>query len=244
MEKRKAYSGLAPWFEYLNDDCGYEKWSQYLIAKLKPFSLSVGVDIGCGGGYFTRVLQKNGYQTTGLDVSPQMLDFAQKEGVKAGVRCEYVLADITKTKLPRRFDFATAINDLVNYIPKERLISAFKNVSGALKKGGVFMFDVSSERKFRQKIADTVSVDDREDVTYLAFNRVEGDVATLDVTVFSRRQDGAFDRSDERHVQYIYREEEILGALEKAGFETLCVEGFLGEEKETSDRICFLAKRR
>ncbi|MFQ7076865.1 MAG: hypothetical protein ACLRSW_02405 [Christensenellaceae bacterium] len=33
MEKKAAYEGLAEWFEYLNDDCGYEKWSQYLISK-------------------------------------------------------------------------------------------------------------------------------------------------------------------------------------------------------------------
>ena len=52
--KNAAYSSLAAWFEYLNDDCDYEKWSQYLLEKLKGFSLSVGVDIGCGGGWFTR----------------------------------------------------------------------------------------------------------------------------------------------------------------------------------------------
>ena len=39
MEREAAYAGLADWFEYLNDDCGYENWSQYLIAKLGAFPL-------------------------------------------------------------------------------------------------------------------------------------------------------------------------------------------------------------
>ena len=225
MEKKSAYSHLAKWFEYLNDDCGYENWSQYLIAKLSRFPLTAGLDVGCGGGWFTRAFQKQGYAMTGLDVSAEMLDFAQETAMKEGARGEYILGDITKMKLPQRFDFATAINDCINYIPKNKLNAAFKNVRGALKKGGIFLFDISSKRKFDGKIANTVSVDDREDVTYLSFN-------------------GAFERLDETHRQYIYTEEEILSALEISGFVLLEVEGHLGEDKSLSDRITFLAQKR
>ena len=150
MERKAAYANLAKWFEYLNDDCGYENWSQYLILQLKGYPLATGIDIGCGGGWFTRAFQKAGYQMTGLDLSPEMLDFAQEQALKEGVRGEYILGDIAKTKLPARFDFCTAINDCVNYIPKQKLPSAFKNIRNCLKKGGVFLFDISSERKFKE----------------------------------------------------------------------------------------------
>ena len=243
MNKTAAYTNLAEWFEYLNDDCGYENWSQYLILKLKNYPLSCGLDIGCGGGWFTRAFAKFGYQMTGLDISPQMLDFAQNKALKEGVRGEYLLGDITAMKLPRRFDFATAINDCINYIPKNKVNAAFKNISGALKKGGIFLFDISSKRKFDRKIANTVSADDREDITYLSFNQVEGDRAIMDVTLFIKRADGAFKRLDETHTQYIYEEEEIIAALEKNGFSLVSVEGHLGEDKNTSDRLCFLAKK-
>ncbi len=241
--KTAAYTNLAKWFEYLNDDCDYEKWSQYLILKLKSFPLQSGLDVGCGGGWFTRAFQKQGYQMTGMDVSAQMLDYAQEQALKSGVRSEYVLGDIALKKLPKRFDFVTAINDCINYLPKNKLSAALKNVSGALKKGGIFLFDISAKRKFTQKIANTVSVDDREDITYLAFNKVDGDVAEMDVTLFIRRADGAFERADEKHTQYIYEEEEIAAALKENGFTLLCVEGHLGEEKSNSDRLCFLAQK-
>ena len=243
MHKTAAYTNLAEWFEYLNDDCGYENWSQYLILKLKSYPLSCGLDIGCGGGWFTRAFAKLGYQMTGLDISPQMLDFAQNKALQEGVRGEYLLGDITAMKLPRRFDFATAINDCINYIPKNKINTAFKNISGALKKGGIFLFDISSKRKFERKIANTVSADDREDITYLSFNQVEGDKAIMDVTLFIKRADGAFERRDETHTQYIYEEEEMKAALEKNGFSLVSVEGHLGEDKNTSDRLCFLAKK-
>ena len=221
MEKKAAYEGLAEWFEYLNDDCGYEKWSQYLISKLKCFPL-----------------------TTGLDVSAEMLNKAEETELREGVKSEYLLGDISRFSSPRKFDFALAINDCVNYIPKEKLRSAFKNVRRALNKNGIFLFDISSKRKFLEKIANTVCADDREDVTYLSFNSLEGEKAVMDVTLFVRRRDGAFERRDERHIQYIYEEAEIVAALEKAGFSLLETEGHLGEEKSESDRLIFLARRK
>ena len=243
MERKEAYAHLAEWFEYLNDDCGYENWSQYFIVKLKDYPLKTGLDIGCGGGWFTRAFQRAGYQMTGLDVSSAMLDFAQETALKQGVRSEYLLGDITKFKSPKKFDFATAINDCINYIPKNKLDVALKNVRGALAKGGIFLFDISSERKFKGKIANTVSVDDRDDVTYISFNREEEDGVTMEVTLFCRGKDGSYQRLDEVHRQYRYTEEEITSALEKNGFTLLGVEGHLGEDKTISDRILFAAKR-
>ena len=243
MEKKAAYANLAKWFEYLNDDCGYEKWSQYLISKLEGYSVREGLDVGCGGGWFTRAFRKHGYTATGMDVSPEMLDYAQEQAMKEGVRGEYILGDIAAKRPQKKFDFVTAINDCVNYIPKTKLDAAFKNVNGALKKGGIFLFDISSERKFIRKIADTVSADDRDDVTYLSFNRMDGDRVTMDVTLFVKRKDGAFDRLDETHTQYVYTETEIADALQRNGFVLLSGEGHLGEDKNTSDRICFTARK-
>ncbi len=241
--KSTAYTNLAKWFEYLNDDCDYEKWSQYLITKLKNYPCVNGLDIGCGAGWFTRAFEKYGYKMVGMDNSAEMLDKAQETALKTGVRSEYILGDITAKKLPKKFDFATAINDCVNYIPKEKLHSAFKNIAGSLKKNGIFLFDISSKRKFEKKIANTVSVDDRDEVTYLSFNQVQGEKAILDVTVFERRTDGSYIRKDETHLQYIYEEEEIVLALKNAGFSIVETEGHLGEDKSESDRICFLAKK-
>ena len=243
MAKNTAYVHLAEWFEYLNDDCGYEKWSQYLIAKLQPFALKNGLDVGCGGGWFTRAFSRQGYQMTGLDVSPEMLNFAQAAALKEGARGEYLLGDISSFRSPKKFDFVTAINDCINYLPKNKLKTAFSNIKKALKKGGIFLFDISSVRKFQQKIANTVSVDEREDVTYISFNKAEKDGVTMEVTLFTKRADGAFDRKEETHRQYAYSQMEIVSALQESGFTLLQIEGHLGEDKEESDRICFLAQK-
>ncbi len=243
MERKVAYTNLANWFEYLNDDCDYENWSQYFIMRLKAQNLVNGLDIGCGGGWFTRAFTRAGYQMTGLDVSSEMLNYAQAQAAKEGVRGEYILGDITKFHSPKKFDFATAINDCINYIPKNKLETAFKKVASALKKGGIFLFDISSKRKFCEKLANTVSVDDREDVTYLCFNKEELDGVTMEVTLFCKGADGSYSRLDEWHRQYAYEEGEIRSALQKAGFSVVEVTGHLGEDKEESDRIFFYARK-
>ena len=243
MERKEAYAHLAEWFEYLNDDCGYENWSQYFITLLGAYPVKKGLDIGCGGGWFTRAFQRAGYQMTGVDISASMLDYAQQKALKEGVRSEYLLGDITRFKSPKKFDFATAINDCLNYIPKSKLNTALKNVRGALTKGGIFLFDISSERKFKEKIANTVSVDDRDDVTYMSFNKEEEDGVTMEVTLFTKCKDGSYQRLDEVHRQYRYTEEEIISALQRNGFTVLGVEGHLGEDKTVSDRILFITQK-
>ena len=235
-----SYSALGRWFEYLNNDCGYEKWSQYLIERLKNANAgSRGVDIGCGTGYFTRALIKAGYSAFGVDISPQMLDGAQKLSLKEGVRAEFLLGDITKLKLNFKADFAVAVNDCLNYVPKDKLKTAFSRVHSCLKKGGLFIFDISSSYKLKKVIGNNLFAEDREELTYLWFNKLEEDRVIMDLTFFEK-QGESYARSDERHIQYIHEEQEIISALKDCGF-AVETEGHLGGEK--TERINFICTR-
>lgn len=236
-----SYSALGRWFEYLNDDCDYEKWSQYLIDLLKnTVSGCEGLDIGCGNGYFTRALTKAGYLVKGVDISPVMLDTAKTLALKEGVRAEFLLGDITKLTINGKVDFCIAVNDCINYVPKDRLNKAFSRVFACLKKGGVFIFDISSAEKLKNIVGNNVFAEDRDDISYMWFNTVEGDKVIMDLTFFEKGKDNNYNRFDERHVQYIYEEEEIVSALKDAGFSCKS-EGHLGKEKK--DRINFICTR-
>ncbi|MCI9406758.1 MAG: class I SAM-dependent methyltransferase [Clostridia bacterium] len=236
-----SYSALGRWFEYLNDDCGYEQWSQYLINKLKPFGAgSRGIDIGCGNGYFTRALTKAGYSMLGIDVSPEMLTRAQELSLKEGAKAEFLLGDITKLKVNAKADFAVAVNDCLNYVPAQKLKAAFSHVRTCLKKGGAFIFDISSPHKLRNIIGDNLFAEDRDDVSYIWFNSLSGDSVIMDLTFFEKNSDGKYTRADERHVQYIHEEETIISELTAAGF-SVTTEGHLGKEK--LERINFICTR-
>ncbi len=241
----KAYTHLAEWFEYLNDDCDYPKWSQYFVEGLKELGAgNKGLELGCGSGAFTRSLAKAGFQMSGADSSPEMLAKAEHLARKAGLKISFFQADAATFRAPEKYDFILAPNDVYNYLPPEKLAVSFKHVRKSLGSEGIFWFDVSSPYKLCEKVADTISADDREEVTYLSFNRREKNRIQMDVTLFVRRQDGAFDRFDETHTQYIHEEAEIMAALSEAGFEVLRIEGHLGEAKEGSDRFNFLCRKK
>lgn len=252
MNRENAYQRLAPLYEELCDDCDYENWSQYFVMLLcgalhteeKNIAGLRGLDIGCGSGVFTRAFLKKGCVMSGVDISPAMLSVAEEKTREEGLRARYFQGDVTGLKTLEKYDFALSSNDVINYVPKNKLVAAFKNVARALNKGGVYVFDISSQRKFLTKINGKVSADDRENVTYLSFGKVEDSVATLDVTLFVRRKDGAFDRFDELHTQYVYTREEIENALLSAGFGIVSVGGIFGENAEETDRLCFLAKKK
>lgn len=240
----QAYDSLAEWFEYLNDDCDYLRWSQYFIEGLRRLHAgNTGLELGCGSGAFCRALSEEGYHMTGADISAPMLSKAAALARKEGLNIPFVCADAAKLKTPVKYDFIIAPNDCYNYIPQNKLLSAFRHAYSCLKKGGIFWGDVSSEYKLREKVANNMFADDREEVTYLSMNSLEGDSVKMEVTLFVRESDGRFTRYDETHTQYIHGEGEISAALKEAGFSEIAFEGHLGESKEKSDRLNFICRK-
>lgn len=241
----QSYAAIGGRFEYLNSDCGYEQWSQYLIKTLQSLGAGqTGLDIGCGNGYFTRALTRQGKDMLGVDISPQMLSGATELARKEGVRAEFLLGDITKLKINGRRDFAVAINDCLNYVPPQKLHAAFAHTAACLKKGGAFVFDVSTPHKLKDLLGNNTFCEDGDDYAYLWFNKWLGDRVEMELTVFTRTQGGLFSRAEERHVQYAHSSEQIEEALAGAGFELLRKEGHLGEElKKDSLRENFICRR-
>lgn len=238
-----AYSALGSVFEYLNDDCGYEQWSQYLIERLRALGVGAGergADVGCGNGYFTRALYRAGYDVCGVDISAEMLNKAVELARGEGVGARFVLQDISSLNLGYKCGFITAVNDCINYVPKDKLCPAFKRVYANLKNGGVFIFDISSEYKLKETIGSNVFCEDRDNLTYLWFNTQGEDKVDMEITVFKPEKDGRYSRLDERQTQYIYGENEILNVLQTVGF-TAESEGHLGGDK--LNRINFICRK-
>ena len=215
----ESYSVLGGFFEYLNADCDYAKWSQYLLNKVISANCGRrGLDIGCGNGYFTRAFNKAGFEVDGMDISPEMLTKARALASKEGVRCEFLLGDICKLKLGKKVDFCLAVNDCINYVPPQKLLSAFSHVCSALTGSGAFFFDISSQKKIREVLANNLFAEEREDMSYIWFNTQTDDGVKMDLTFFIKQPNGLYERAEETHYQYAHSQESIVNALKEAGF--------------------------
>lgn len=230
-----AYSGLAGWFEYLNADCDYEKWSQYLYDALKSLGVSYGkgLDVGCGSGVFCRSFAKRGFSMTGYDVSEEMLVKAEQLAAEEGVRSTYVLSDARRLKnVGEKADFVICVNDCLNYLPQKDVPQFFKRVSACLKRSGAFLFDVSSAYKLREVVGCNTFCEDREEISWMWFNTLYPDRVEMDFTLFEKCSDGRFIRKDERHTQYIHEKSDLIAAARGSGFKVCRIEGALGDSSD------------
>lgn len=239
----ESYSVLGGFFEYLNADCDYAEWSQYLLNKIEKAGCGKrGLDIGCGNGYFTRAFNKAGYIVDGMDISPEMLSVAKTLALKEGVRREFLLGDICKLKLCAKVDFCTAVNDCINYVPPQKLKTAFSHVYNNLTKDGAFFFDISSQKKIREVLGNNVFAEERDDISYIWFNTQTENGVKMDLTFFLKRPDGLYERAEETHIQFAHSEEDVICALKEVGFSRVESESHPCSPK--GERIQFCAYKR
>ena len=67
----------------------------------------------------------------------------------------------------------------------------------------MFIFDISSEYKLKNLLADNTFADDGEDVSWLWFNTFKGDRVEMDISVFTKQADGSYKRADESQTQFV-----------------------------------------
>ncbi len=206
-----GYGCLAAYYDRLMTDFDYDGYLKLLDAEL---SGSEGVDLCCGSGRITIALAKKGFRMTGVDVSPEMLGEAVVNARANGVRPLFVQADATTFRPGREVDFATCVCDGVNYVKTKDLAVFFANAACFLKKGGKFVFDVSTEYKIKNIISDNVFFEDYDDLTYLWTNsRFRGGV-NMELTFFVRDDDGKYVKQTEEHTQYAHTVKDVESALE------------------------------
>ncbi len=233
-----CYSVLAKFYDkFTRDDCDYVRWSQYLC-KIASGSHEI-VDIACGTGKMTELLCEKGFVVTGVDASPEMLNLARQK-----CRATFVCQDMRSLTLAHPVDMAVCVNDGVNYLKPQQLEPFFSGVARNLKKGAPFVFDISSSQKLTHTVGNNVFYWDDDNMTLLWSNRLRGNSVVMELVLFERNG-CVYTRSDERHVQYIYTEEDVISSLEAAGFVLREVTDSYGKKKtELTSRLTFYAQRR
>lgn len=238
----EAYSVLSKYYESLAEEDGYEEWGKRVLKLAEKYAKGKKcADLACGSGYFTRLLKKAGYDVFGCDISSEMLTEAEKKSADENLYIEYIKQDISAFKSFEKLDFVTVINDGFNYLGRDKLKRALKAISKNLKSGGALIFDVSSEYKIKNILANNVFAEDLDDLTLLWFNELVENKLTMSLTLFIK--DGEkYVRKDEIHVQYAHSVEFIGNALREVGLTPVEIFGKAENGvSENDERINFVA---
>jgi len=199
------------------------------------------IDLGCGSGIWAAALLRAGYAVTGLDPSSAMLAIARQ--VAPGAR--FVRASVYDFDFPA-CDAVTAIGEVLSYLPPgaktaPSLPRLFRRIAGALRSGGLLVFDL------------IVTAPDRP-MAYRTW-RSGGDWGILadvseqparrrlvrEITTF-RRVGTRYRRARETHVVRVWSRAEIERMLRQAGFSVRVLRAY-GAAHLAPRRLAFVARK-
>lgn len=174
------------------------------------------LDVCCGSGDLSRVLTDHGYRVRGIDGSAEMLRYARQLVPEA----EFRLEDARDFSYGPEFQAALSTFDSLNHVLSlGELECVFANVRGALAPGGLFAFDLNMEAAFETLWRGSFSSMEETavGVTTGSYDAAER-LGRAQVTLFRPESGELWRRSDVTVLERCYTEDEVTGALGRAGF--------------------------
>ena len=119
-----------------------ERWMKEIRAQLPKGKKLRILDVGCGAGFFSVLLAKEGHQVTGIDLTPDMIKNARLLASEEKTDCEFLVMDAENPEFPEgTFDVIISRN-LTWTLP--HVSHAYGEWLRVLKKGGVLLnFDAN-----------------------------------------------------------------------------------------------------
>ena len=197
----------------------------------------------------TEVLADYGYDMIGVDISEDMLEIAMEKRLESGQDILYLLQDMREFELYGTVGAVVSICDSVNYLLEEEdLVDTFKLVNNYLDPGGLFIFDLNTEYKYRELLGDRTIAEDREDESFIWDNYYdeEEQINEYALSIFIREEDDLYRKFTETHYQRAYSLDTIKECLAEAGMEFVAVyDAFThNPPEENSERIYVLAREK
>lgn len=203
------------------------------------------LDLGCGTGGHAIPLSCRGYEVTGIDISPVMLDRARKKAEAAGAKITLDQGDVRDVNVGGVFDAVISMFAVAGYQTGDADLAAmFATARRHLSPGGLFLFDLwhgaavlaqGPENRRREFPA----ADENGDTLIRSVSSVLDEarqVVEMDISVRCISARGEVTETTEHHaVRYLFAEE-TAALLTAGGFETLRICAFPDLDREPTDR--------
>ncbi len=103
------------------------------------------LDVGCGVGLETKLLQDKGYNVTAIDLSPKMVEHTKKRNPNARV----IQGDFVTYPFKRKFDAVFSIA-FIHLFPKVDALKVLKKMFSLLKNGGVLFVSTTMSKESKE----------------------------------------------------------------------------------------------
>lgn len=249
-EDYDIYGSFACVYDKFMDNVPYKEWGKYLKSLLEEQGISDGLmlELGCGTGSLTEILADAGYDMIGVDLSADMLDIAMEKREQSGNNILYLLQDMREFELYGTVRAVVSICDSMNYIMEpEELTQVFRLANNYLDPGGVFIFDLNTEYKYKELMGENTFAEDRTESSFIWQNYYDEKerINEYDLTLFIREGE-LYRKFEETHFQRCYSLDEVKAAAEAAGMEFVTAYDAFTKDpvKEDSERIYVILREK
>lgn len=242
-----SYSALSYYYDELNEDCPYGEYAEFLSKALTCGKAIL--DCGCGTGNISLELSKKGYDVTAFDISSDALCVAEKKARETGEAIRFLRADMRRFSATSGFDGVISTFDSVNYLLYEKdLTGFFESAYGALKEGGLLVFDVNTAYRYENVYADNSYVLESENafLSWQNFYNETSKRCKFYLSLFTAKKNGLWERCDEEHTQKYHDLKKLERLAGLAGFETVASYGHtdFSQITETSEKAYFIMRKK
>jgi len=168
-EETRAFTSVVPYYDDLMSTVPYRMWVGYYLLLLSHQDVhpKTMLDVCCGTGNVTELMNEEGFELCGIDLSSGMIAEARRKAEEQRLPIEYECMDASTFELNRTFDAAYSFYDSLNNITDPaRLQMAFHRVFRHLRSGGSWIFDMNMAYAFEQRMFDQQNLRPGADLRY------------------------------------------------------------------------------
>ena len=246
-----SYQSFAEVYDELQCSVDYFGRAQYLVRLFEKYDRKpqLVLDVGCGTGQISLQLKKRNIDVIGVDPSVEMLMMARENAAACGQELLLLCQSAAELDLYGTVDGAVCCLDSINHIIDElELQKSFDKISLFLEKDRLFIFDVNTEYKHREVLANNIFTYDAENVYCVWSNSECSNNGVVDICLdfFIKNSDGTYTRTGEEFSERAYSVDMLKMMLDKAGLDVVAVldDMTLENATEKSQRIIFVTRKR
>jgi len=225
MSAPESYGAFAYAYDQALGDRYFRAVQRLLVDVLNrfPSATKTHLDVACGTGLAIPFFANRGFVSTGVDLSPVMLNVARKRSRRL------IGGDVRSLPLRAVFSRITCLYDSLNHLLDPRdLVAAFGEVARVMDAESLFIFDMNHPGIYPEVWGmKEPFIDEGRDyhleiaTTYRKRERIGRALVTGWALVSGKRID-----IRERHTQRSYERDDIVAALAEAGLNPIEVNEF------------------
>lgn len=222
-----SYNIFSSVYDILTDNVDYDKIANKICSLLSLNGINGGLllDLGCGTGTLSFLLEEKGFDIIGVDPSEDMLSVAIEKKYDLNSNTMFLCQSGEALDLFGTIDCAVCTLDAINHIDSlDKIKAAISRVSLFMNMGGIFVFDINTPFKHEEILGNNTFVYDMDEVYCVWQNSFDKEncKTQIDLDFFIKNEDDElFERYSENFCEYSYDFEDIEKILSECGFELL-----------------------